>query len=285
MAEARSQALVLPADADVLGLAQAWFPEAEWITVPETRQPKPQLVGARFGKVAAAKPAVVPGLLRLTWGSRLQGPHGLDVLPATSALPDGLARVFLLDHDETEPEPRLTGWLYAVARHTGGVVVVDGTVVGSASAATTISLYAAEPLAAEVALTLVRSAAPMARPAAPSAELPYRITVPSEFDGVIDIVAGRAAELPVSLLRLDASDYGPNVFQMTWSLAGAEIGSPPHRIARERSLPVLARVAAALQRATRGALVDGDGFVVPPEEVQSRASALTGGGTRLRTSA
>lgn len=274
-ADAASEALALPAAADVVALARSWFPEAEWLQQP--RRSQPQAVGARFGSLRSTAPTVVPGLLRLNWNAQLRGP--LPAVPTGALLPAGVDKVYAVEQNpEAAADPRVPAWLLAAARRGRGVVVADGAVTAPDEGSPGLTVYGSVELAPEAALALVRSVAPRVqlRPAASGAEAvtSYRMVVPSEFDGDVELRAGRVPELPVCLLQLDPGEYGPFAYHMRWPLPGSPdaAGLSADRIARTRVAPTIARMALVLQRAASGAVVDADGFVLGADELGGRAA-------------
>lgn len=277
--------LVLPARTDVAALARAWFVEATWLREPHAAPERRAAVGARF-RGMAVESVPEPGLLRLTWAARLEGPLDAETLAALGA--PSSARFpragYRLQVEPAAPyDDRLVAWLRAAARRAGGSVVIGtGPVeVGDPGLTVDLAVFSASPLPPEAALGLARSVVPGARvesePTPDEGIAPYTIVLPTQFDGAVELRFGRAAELPVSLLQLDWRDYGPFAYRAAWQ-PPAELGARPDaqlaRIARERARPLVSRAAVVVAKSAGGVIVDGDGFVLPLEEVVTRAVAF-----------
>jgi hypothetical protein len=272
-AAAVEQAVAFPAGTDELALARAWFPEAE--RAEEASVPRPQrLVGARFGGRAPQGAATATaGLLRVTWEAGLRGP--VPRASVAAELPAALEDVYRVE--AAVGDARLTSWLLAAARRAGGAVVdATGHVVAPPEDEFVgLTVYATDALPAELALTLARSVAPMMRPVGGATPESYGLVFETPYDGTVLLELSRSRELPVALLPLERDVYGRYALALTWVPAGpaAEThGSVVGRLARDRIVPLLDRLALTLQASTRGTVVDAGGFVVTPEELQRRVS-------------
>ncbi len=277
--------LALPKRFDVSELARAWFPEAAWVREPGRAPARQAAVGARFrGMVTESR--ALPGELRLTWASHLEGPLDAEALAEHGVSMPGTrsTMVYRLVIEAGAPhDPRLTGWLRAAARRSGGAVRwgAESVEQGVPESAVDLAIYSPVPVSPEVSLGLVRAVVPGARAAsAPGADegiAPYTLELPTQFDGSVELRFARAGELPVSLLQLDWREYGPFGYRVVW-VPSDELGDEPDeqllRIARSRVRPVVARVAFAMTRAAAGAVVDADGFVLSRDEIVSRAVAF-----------
>lgn len=297
--------LGLPQGLDVLALAGAWFPRAAWDRAPVTaaqaqRSARP-MAGARFRGLAQDAPAE-PGILRITDDAVLSGPHPLEA-PSPAAR-GSRAGSWLLDGYEVEhsgalPQPEVTRWLTAAARHAGGAVVApDRSTISTYDAAMVVdlTLWSAVALPLEALVRLVRPRLPGARvsasaspvPATPpnshatsaaavggSAVAPYEMVARFEYDGDVRLRFGRAPG-PVVLESIGWRDHGPFAYAVRWAPPDPEeLESPQpttsHLIARSRVAPVVARVVGALMPAVGGVVVDDGGFLVGPAELGVRA--------------
>ncbi|MBO3086164.1 hypothetical protein [Cellulomonas fengjieae] len=275
--------LVLPGGTDPLDLAAAWFPDAAWAREPvsagEAAARSRPMTGARFRGIAAEAADPAPGLLRLDGSTSLEGP-----VPGG---PAGQVDLYALVPAESHAPDLALAWMTAAARRAGGSVVTADrarVVVPDPGAAVDLTLWSAQPLSAQDALPLVRPAMSGARvgptevPQQAADGLTFSVTATFEYDGAITVRTGRSAEVPAALLRLDWRAYGPWSYRVSWQPPEPEelhVEQPSqlHLIARARVQPSVARVAAALWRAVGGTVVDSGGFVVPPEELQDRATA------------
>jgi len=283
--DARPIFLALPKRHDVSELARAWFPEAAWVREPGRAPARQAAVGARFrGITPESRP--LPGELRLTWASHLEGPLDAEALAEHGVTPPG-TRSTLVYRLVIEPgapdDPRLLAWLRAAARRSGGAVLLGAETVEhpDPESAVNLAVYSPVPVSPEVALGLVRAVVPGARivsaPEPDEGVAPYTLGLPTQFDGSVEVRFARAGELPVSLLQLDWREYGPFGYRVVW-VAADELGDEPDEqllhIARTRVRPVVARVAYSMTRAAAGTIVDADGFVLSRDEIVSRAVAF-----------
>jgi hypothetical protein len=299
--------LAVPDGTDLLGLASAWFAEADWLHAPVTasqaRSRARPMSGARFrGMVADAEPR--PGELRLTWESSVRGPYALD---AEGAHAHGLpARAFDLyavtasdDPATTVTDPGVLAWMSAAARRSAGAILpADRTraVVPDPRSSVDLTLWSAVALVPEATVPLVRPLlsgarvavtagvpAPAGVPDGPPADGaaaapgPYELVGTYPYDGEVRLRFERSAEVPVVLTALDWREYGPFAYRVAWlppEDAGyrTDSASPLHVIARGRIAPYVARAVSALARAAGGAVVDSDGYLVDDEELAARAA-------------
>jgi hypothetical protein len=272
-AAAVAQAVAFPAGTDVLALARAWFPEAEQAEQPTAPRPQ-RLVGARFGgRTPPGAASATPGLVRVTWDACLRGPVRPESV--SDELPPALEDVYRVEAEVGDA--RLLSWLLAAARRVGGAVVDPGgrVLAPPPDELVGLTVYATGALPAELALTVARSVAPMMRPVGGATEESYGLVFETPYDGTVLLELSRTGELPVSLLALEGDAYGPYALALSWVPAGpaAEThGSVVGRLARDRIVPLLDRLALTLQASTRGTVVDAGGFVVTPEELQRRVS-------------
>lgn len=274
---AAERGVAFPRGTDVLALARAWFAEAERLEEPAPAPAASRLVGARFGgrprpeRPDRAEGGERPRRLRVTRGATLRGPVAATELPG---VPDGLDDAYLLD--AAAADRQLSAWLLAAARRAGGAVV-DGTGAVRSPAADEIvrlTLYATEAIPPELALSVARSVAPMTRPGGSSVD-GYELVLDTTYDGSLTVRVGRSAEVPVCLLTLDRGAYGTAAYALRWQppdAAAADPRSTAGRIARDRILPLVARLALALRASASGTTVDADGFVVTARELQRRAT-------------
>jgi len=287
-----ARVLAVPAHVDVMTLARAWFPDAAWEVEPVSHDTAASRIlplrGARF-RGMSAQPEAVPGVLRLTPGQVLTGPHPLTAEDTvTYALPPRHVDAFVLrePHDEHPGSPadgrpspqdrdRVRAWLVAAARRAHGAVVDRGAgpaVVPDAARSVDRTLFSAHPLAPHHALAIVRTvmvqAVVTASPVAPEGAAPgWTIATETPYDGTVEVVLSRVAALPPALQQLPWRDSGPYAYSVRWVSGspddqGSEHPSSLHLVARGRIAPLVARVAAALEQAVEGTLLDEDGFVV-----------------------
>jgi hypothetical protein len=288
--------LVVPTGTDVLALATAWFPDAVWVREPVSAaqagsRARP-MTGARFRGISADVAEPTAGTLRLHDSALLEGPTTLSRTEAKAA---GLAPqdvdlyAVLPGADPTASLDLVYGWMSAAARRAAGAIVPADrarVVAPDPGSAVDLTLWSPVPLSAQDALPLVRPAMTGARvgptdvPRQPAGDGPatFSVTGTFEYDGSITVRTGRSHEVPVALSRLDWREFGPWSYHVTWhppepEELRSEHPSQLHLIARSRVQPSVARVAAALWRAVGGTVVDGGGFVVPPEELRDRATA------------
>lgn len=183
------------------------------------------------------------------------------------------------------------GWFSAAARRAGGAILPadrSRLVVPDPASAVDLTLWSAQVLSPEDLLVLARRALTGARttpvdPPAPAdgeqGEPPATVVAAYEYDGAVRVSRSRSTDVPVVLAGLSWRDYGPWPYRVTWlptqpEELEVEHPSQLHVIARARIAPAVARVTGALLRAVGGTVVDGGGFVVPPEELEARASTL-----------
>lgn len=279
--------LVLPRDTDAVALATAWFPSASWARSPVAASatvPRP-MTGARFrGMVAETTPSSTTGLLALVPGATLEGPTALDSDDARQA---GLGArdvdLYALDSTDASGIALVYGWMSAAARRVaGGIVPADRSrlVTPDPGAAVDLTLWSPVALTATDALPLVRpamSGARVGRPVEPG-DGTLTVTATFEYDGAISVRLARSREIPVALSTLDAGEYGPWAYHVTWEPPDpeelrTETPSQLHLIARSRVQSSVARIAAALWRGAGGTVVDSGGFVVQPGELRDMATA------------
>lgn len=278
--------LALPAHVDVLGLARAWFPDAEWIVEPvsldtATSRVVPQR-GARF-RGMAAQPEATPGTLVLTPGHVLSGPHTLTAEDTvTYVLPPRQVDAYVV-HATGEvagdlPDPdaaRVLAWLVAAARHARGAVLESGrtqAVVPDAGQSVDRTLFSAHPLPPQHALALVRTVLVQAVVTAQSAPtdgspVAWTISTQTPYDGTVEVEMVRTDSLPPALLQLPWRDSGPFAYAVRWSSGNpdeeaSEHPSSLHVVARSRIAPVVEKVAAVFEHAVAGTLLDDGGFTV-----------------------
>lgn len=278
--------LALPARVDVLRLARAWFPDAEWIVEPvsldtATSRVVPQR-GARF-RGMTAQPEATPGMLVLTPGHVLSGPHTLTAEDTvTYVLPPRQVDGFVV-HATGEvagdlPDPdaaRVRAWLVAAARHAHGAVLESGrtqAVVPDPGQSVDRTLCSAHPLPAQHALALVRTVlvqAVVTAQSAPTDGSPgtWTISTQTPYDGTVEVGLSRTDTLPPALLQLPWRDSGPFAYAVRWRSGSPEdeVSEHPsalHVVARSRIAPVVEKVAAVFERAVAGTLLDQAGFAV-----------------------
>jgi len=264
--------LALPTGSDVLALAAAWFPAAEWEARPVTTVvAAARPTGARFrGAVAEVPQVATTGRLRLGDTGTIVGPR-----------PAGDHDLYGLASGETQA----TDWMTAAARRAGGTVVAAGrqrSLTPDPGAAVDLTLWSAEPMAAADAIPLVRPALSGARLGAlpqPHGEVaqPFTMTATFEYDGAITVSMARSKEAPPALSNLDWRDYGPWAYRVVWvplepGELETETPSALHVIARARVAPSMSRAVSALWRAIGGTVVDSGGFVVTPDELRDRSA-------------
>lgn len=304
--------LAVPVHVDVLGLARAWFPDAAWEVEPVSDATVAARVlplrGARF-RGLSAQPEAVPGVLRLTAGHVLTGPHPLTAEDTvTYVLPPRHVDAFVLRESVVEGDPgspgaarldgqgerrvaglgrpggavdhpqdadRVRAWLVAAARRARGAVVDRGAgpaVVPDSARSVDRTLFSAHPLAPHHALAIVRTVLVQAvvrsvPPATEGAPPGWTITTETPYDGTVEVTLTRVSGLPPALRQLPWRDSGPCAYSVRWVSGSpedqeSEHPSPLHLVARARIAPLVARVAAALEQAVEGTLLDEDGFVV-----------------------
>ncbi|WP_138067688.1 hypothetical protein [Cellulomonas rhizosphaerae] len=268
--------VALPRGTDVLALAGAWFAGASWEAAPVASAPATRMAGARFrGVVVQEASAATLGRLRL-------GDAGVLVGPAPSP-----------DHDVyglAEGSDPAVGWMTAAARRTGGLVVAPDrsrSLVPDRHADVSLTLWSAQPMAAVDAVPLVRPALAGARVGpvdlprpngtADTGPQPFGVTAMFDYDGAVTLTMRRQTDGPVVLGSLDWREHGPWAYRVVWEPLEpgeleTETPSPLHVIARDRVMPSMARVIAALWRAVGGTVVDAGGFVVTPDELRERAT-------------
>lgn len=297
-------ALAVPAGADLLTLARAWFPQAEWVRQPvsvtEAHSRAPRMSGARF-RGMVAQPVAEAGELRVTDEVSARGPFTLDAdachavgLPARRHELWTVERVDPAAASPVPDEPRVLGWMAAAARRcAGGILPADHprAVVPDPASVVDLTLWSPTALTADVALPLVRPTlsgsrvtvaaggpVPHPEPGAPAAWAPYELVAQYEYDGAVRVAFARSREVPVVLASLDWREYGPFAYRVTWSPPDdgeyrSDSPSHLHLIARGRIAPFVARAAAALVGSAGGAVVDSDGYLVSADEIATRAAA------------
>ncbi|GEL96417.1 hypothetical protein [Cellulomonas composti] len=290
--------LAVPAGADVLGLARAWFVDPGWTREPAAPEPAPAMpTGARFRGVVVDAGPVRPGAMRLDEAAALVGPLPVaaDEAHARGLPPGGWDLYGTADPTSVrvdEPAPtdavsrRVSGWLVATARRTRGLVVPAdraSVLVPDPGQGVDLTLWSAVPLTPADLVAVVRPAMVGARVGAPevgestgSAPVPCRLTATFEYDGQVVVTLARSTTLPVVLTTIDWRASGPWAYRVRWrpidpDELGSEQPSRLHVIARDRVAPMLARVATALQRAVEGTVVDAGGFVVSPDDLVRRS--------------
>ncbi|MET0788814.1 MAG: hypothetical protein ABWY33_06180 [Cellulomonas sp.] len=287
--------LVVPRGTDVAGLAAAWFPDAAWTREPvsaaQAAASARPMSGARFRGRVADDAEPTPGSLRLDASASLEGPTPLagSAAQAAGLAPQDADLYAVVPADERESLDLVYGWMSAAARRAAGAIVPADRarpVVPDPGSAVDLTLWSPVPLSALDAVPLLRPAMTGARvgptdvPQQPAGDGPaaFSVTGTFEYDGAITVRTGRSREVPVALSRLDWREYGPWSYLVSWEPPlpeelQSEHPSQLHLIARSRVQPSIARVAAALWRAVGGTVVDGGGFVVPPDELRDRATA------------
>lgn len=275
-----ARVLAVPAHVDVMALARAWFPGAAWEVEPVSHDVAASRVlplrGARF-RGMSAQPEAVPGVLRLTPGQVLTGPHPLTAEDTvTYALPPRHVAAYVLRDSRVEdpvgpaggpvalavdpsdprggpagtgPGPedrdRVRAWLVAAARRAHGAVLDHGTgpaLVPDAGRSVDRTLFSAHPLAPHHALAIVRTvlvqAVLTAAPVASEGAAPgWTIATQTPYDGTVEVVLARVAVLPPALQLLPWRDSGPYAYSVRWVS-----GSPEDRGSeRPSSLHLVAR--------------------------------------------
>lgn len=255
--------VVVPPSTDILGLARSWFPEARWVTAPRSADDLAALgrplTGARF-RGAGVTPTTVTGELELGSGTTLVGPTPLGEPDAARfALPHAWQV-----HALHAPTPQTLGWLHAVARHTGGAVLADGAITRPGmGACVNLRVSSARTLSAEESLRLVRRVTPRAVLVG-SGDAGYLLEVPSSYDGSV-LVDVRTVP-------------GGVEHRFRWVSPTGEADDGEHHgatsldaIARERLVPVVARIALRLLESVAGEATDADGLIVTTAELERRA--------------
>jgi hypothetical protein len=165
----------------------------------------------------------------------------------------------------------------AAARRAGGAVV-DGSgvvVVPVEDEYVGLTVYASTMLPAERALAEARSAAPMMGLVGPITSEAFQLAYETPYDGTVLLRVSRRAELPVALAALDPDSYGTCAYALAWrppGVAAERADSAVGRIARDRVVPLVARLAHSLQAATGGTVIDIGGFPLTSSELRARAS-------------
>jgi len=306
---ASDHVLVVPASSavpEVPELAAAWFDDVGWL-VPPRAAPVVPAVGARFrGVRPAPAPAAGPGVLRLGDEHRAVGPYPLapdvarvvglggpaeawalgrvdGMLDERGARPvsyddrDGLGRTFAGALPVGE-ELRVVRWGVAVARRAGGVVLADGrgALRPDPDGGVDLVVWSGRALGPDDLLAAVRSLVATARPADPPRGASHAVAAATPYDGDVlaDVVrvdrppraAGAPAGSPAVAHRLRWLPQDPYELQV-------EHPSGLHLIARARVRALLARLALVLGRRAQGEVVDDDGFVLSPADLELRATA------------
>lgn len=292
-------------------LAQAWYPEAGWVSEPSSGPAERPMAGARFRGVV---PDDVrrPGVLRLTEGVEVVGPfvvpapqslaldlassvaelwavrvahRSRDRLPAEVDDRDGLARVFAAGLPD-DVELRVVRWMVAAARKVGGTLFVDGVVplAPEPAAAVDLTLYSAQALTPDAALGSLQTVVPGARVVEvverPDRLVDFALDGETAYDGALRLVVRKVDVVPAVLGALDWREYGPFAYRMSWVPADPyelEVEEPSglHLIARSRMRASVARLASVLQGRAAGVLVDDGGFEVTSAEVDERIAAVS----------
>lgn len=255
--------VVVPPSTDVLVLARSWFPDARWLSEPwsaaDVATLGRPLTGARF-RGAAVTQAPVTGELELTPGTTLTGPSPLEEAEAARF---ALSRSWQA-HVLHGPTPETVGWVHAVARHTGGAVLADGEITRPGmGASVSLLLSSGRALSAEGALRLVRRVTPRAVLVG-SDDVGYLLEVPSSYDGSV-LVDVRTVPGGVEHRFRWVSPTGE-------ADDGEQHGATSlDAIARERLVPVVARIALRLLEAVGGEATDADGLGITTAELERRA--------------
>ncbi|MET4224651.1 hypothetical protein [Oerskovia enterophila] len=292
-------------------LAQAWYPEAGWVSEPSSGPAERPMAGARFRGVV---PDDVrrPGVLRLTEGVEVVGPfvvpapqslaldlassvaelwavrvahRSRDRLPAEADDRDGLARVFAAGLPD-DVELRAVRWMVAAARKVGGTLFVDGVLplAPEPAAAVDLTLYSAQALTPDAALGSLQTVVPGARVVEvverPDRLVDFALDGETAYDGALRLVVRKVDVVPAVLGALDWREYGPFAYRMSWVPADPyelEVEEPSglHLIARSRMRASVARLASVLQGRAAGVLVDDAGFEVTSAEVDERIAAVS----------
>ncbi|MBO9554514.1 hypothetical protein [Cellulomonas sp.] len=286
--------LVVPRGTDVLALATAWFPDAQWSRAPVQAGVGGRMTGARFRGMAAQPAAGAAGVLRIDASAALEGPVPLGPDAARELGQQDVVAYALVPADPMVPLTGaaldlVTGWLVASARRVGGAILPadrSRVVVPDPAAAVDLTLWSAVPMSAHEAVPLVRPALHGARigtgdvPSQGYApEGAFSITAVFEYDGAVTVRADRSRDVPMVLSSLDWREYGPWAYHVVWQPTSPEEltldqPSPLHVIARSRVSPGIARATSALWRAVGGTVVDSGGFLVTPDELRERASNI-----------
>ncbi|GAA1977817.1 hypothetical protein GCM10009718_12840 [Isoptericola halotolerans] len=310
---ASNHVLVVPDSwepAQVKGLADAWFPDVQWLREPQADTGPRPTGGARFRGMAAERAQQAePGVLGIGTEHGAAGPFpvadglspqaGLSGSAAAYALGrvdgmfdqragrpvstddrDGISRAFAAGLPEGE-ELRLVQWGVAVARKTGGTLLADGRQLlhPDPTSAVDLTLYAAHPVVAGELLGLLRSlvatAEVEAQESAADGTARTRLVARTPYDGTIVVEAERVERVPRALAGLEWREYGPHVARMSWLPQDSfelEVERPSgvHVIARARMRVLVARLALLLHDQVGGAMVDDGAFLVSTAEVERR---------------
>jgi len=281
--------LVVPRGTDVRALAAAWYPHVAWEREPVAAVAASRPTGARFRGIAVAETAAVDGLLRLDDDTALIGPFAVDG-PETGT-GAGVVDVYGLQTrpaggPATAADRRATQWMTAAARRSAGMVASANrqrALVPDPDARPDLTLWSAEPMTAADAVALVRPALSGARLAPSdvphahgSGPQPFALTATYEYDGAVTVRLDRGTQ-PPALAAVDWREHGPWAYRVAWApLEPAELDvedpSPLHVIARQRVSPAIARATAALWRAVGGTVLDAGAFVVPADDLRTRAT-------------
>jgi hypothetical protein len=265
------QALAVPAGTDVLALARDWFADAERLEEPGVARAR--LGGGRLGSLFGRGASASPGLLQVAPGVRLRGPQARASV--AQRLPHGLEDVYLVE--ARAGEEGFSAWCHAVARRCGGAVVdASGAVVTPARHEVVgLTLFAPSQVSAGMALVHARTVAPGARAVDVVGAESYELAVDTPYDGTVWLSFARRRVLPVALTWLPDETYGSFAYELSWVPPNAGAASPDSvvgRVARERVVPLLARLTAVIQAHADGTVVDAGGFVVPIEDLRRLGS-------------
>ena len=265
--------LVVPSSTDVHALARAWFGRARWLVEPrsvaEIVQQRRPAVGARF-RGAALAPEPTLGELALDDVAVLVGPVPLEPeLARRIAVAEDHVAYGVRTNDADLPAAPLPDsaerWLRAVARHAYGVLVED-EIATRPSPGAAVALRLTTPGAPEPreALAVVRRVVPGAVLVRQDAA-GYALDVPSSYDGSVRLT-----------VRLEA---GTAVHETAWLSPSGESddgegggATSLEAIARERLVPVVAKIVLRLLERVPGEVRDADGFVVSRAELERRAA-------------
>ncbi len=217
------------------------------------------LAGARFRGASASRTAAA-GELELTAGATLVGPEPVGEHDAARLSLPRAWLVYRLDG----PTPETEGWLHAVARHAGGAVLAGGVLTRPAvGIRVSLLISSRRALSAGEALALVRRVAPGAVLLASDDE-GYLLEVPSSYDGSVLIDVRTTPRDAEHRFRWISPTGEPD--------DGAHDGGASlDAIARERLVPVVAKIALRLLEAVAGEATDADGLVVTTAELERRA--------------
>jgi hypothetical protein len=277
--------LVLPASADVEVLARAWFPGAAWDVPLTSGTVESPGRGGLLRRRSAESATTRPGLLRISVGADLTGPHPYP--RAAAGLLAGDVQLYALSGSTTDQ--LVVGWLTAAARRVGGQVVpADRSVVIAPDPATAVNLtvWSGLALSADEMVAPVRSGLAGARLGAaqqtgPAGEgpAPSRLTAEFSYDGALVVTAGPRETMPIALADATWGPLGPWAYEVAWRPPDPrelteQQPSHVHVVARGRVSPVVARVARGIWRRVSGTVVDDAGFVVPADELDARTSTL-----------